>query len=683
LILSPAIPAAESSEARLPAESERITGMARYPLCSSPITIGGCEIRNRITRTAHGTGYAIEGKVTERLIVYHEARARGGVGSLFLETCGVHPTSPGPLWAFNDEIVAGWTQIADRLHALDTKVFPQLWHGGGQAQPPDGSPSWAASAIADPINGRVSQAMTKAMIDEVVEGFAAAARRAEQAGLDGVEVHGAHTYLVCSFLSPMTNLRTDDYGGSLENRTRFAREVLGAIRDATGPDFVVGIRLSGSEAAEGGIEPDEASRTRQIFEDEGLIDYCNVSMGGYHAFAKMIGAMHEPHRYELPTSEPVTRPSKVPTIVTGRFLTLAECEETLASGAADMISMVRALLADPELVKKSLEGREQDVRPCIGCNEGCVGRRFAVGAAVGQTGCTVNPHAGYEYQQQPLEPAATPRSVLVAGAGPAGLEAARTAALRGHRVVLHDAAAEPGGLVRYSRAAPYRAEIGNICDWLWQELERLGVERRLGSRVDAQLVREQGADAVIVATGSLPRRDGIQRLRPALRIEGLELPNVVTPLEVLGGELAVPRRAVVFDDLGNYQAVGSAERLLEQGAEVVYATSFGELCPDLFRSFQRDAVAERLGHYPGFRLETRSSVERVTPGTVTLRGLDSGRDEEIEAELLVLVTGFDPQSELLAELEAAGIEAHAVGDAVAPLLMPHAIATGYAAGAAV
>jgi 2,4-dienoyl-CoA reductase-like NADH-dependent reductase (Old Yellow Enzyme family) len=654
-----------------------------YPHVNSEIRVGHLRIRNRITRTAHGTGYAIDGKVTERLIAYHEARARGGVGSLFLETCGVHPTSPGPLWMFRDDIIEGLAPLATRLHALDTKVFAQLWHGGAQATPPGGGAAWAASALPDPIHGHVSLAMTQGMIDEMVAGFAAAAQRAQQAGLDGVELHGAHTYLICSFLSPMTNQRSDGYGGSIEHRTRFAREALAAVRAACGPEFVIGIRLSASEAIEGGLEPEETSRIRAMLEQEGLIDMVNISLGGYHNFGKMIGAMHEPHGYELPTSEPVTRPSGVPTIVTGRITTLAEAERVVASGAADMVSMVRALLADPELVNKSLAGRPGDVRPCIGCNEGCVGRRFAIGAAVGQTGCTVNPQAGFEYRGPWFQPASTPRSVLVVGAGPAGLEAAYAAAQRGHHVSLYEAASEPGGLVRYSRAAPSRNEIGKICDWLWAQLDRAGVERHLGQRVDAELVRRLAPDAVIVATGSLPRRDGIQRMRPALRVEGLEPTRTLTPLEVLSGELEIPRRAVVFDDLGNYEAVGSAELLLDQGSEVVYATSFAELAPDLFRSFQRDAVAERLGRHDGFRLVTRSSVERASPTSVTLRNLDSGRAEEVEAELLVLVTGFDPQDALAFELEPLGVEVHLVGDALAPLLMPHAFASGREAGVAV
>jgi NADPH-dependent 2,4-dienoyl-CoA reductase/sulfur reductase-like enzyme len=526
--------------------------------------------------------------------------------------------------------------------------------------------------------------MSQGMIDEVVAGFAAAAARAEQAELDGVEVHGAHGYLVGAFLSPMTNLRTDAYGGDLEGRTRFAREVLGAIRAAVGPDFVVGIRLSGSEAAEHGIEPAEAAAIRARLETDDLVDFVDVSMGGYHNLGKMIGAMHEPHGYELATSRPVTRGAGVPTIVTGRITTLREAEETLASGAADLVSMVRALLADPELVGKSLAGRERDVRPCIGCNEGCVGRRFATGAATSETGCTVNPQAGFEYRAEPLRPAQPPRSVLVVGAGPAGLEAARTAALRGHRVSVHDRADGYGGVVRLARRAPYRDELGTICDWLWEELERLGVERRLGSPIDVRAVRELAPDLVIAATGAAPRRDGVQRMRPGLRVEGVDQPHVLTSADVLAADREpAPRRALVFDDLGNYHAVGAAEHLLRWGTEVVFATSFSELGPDLLRSFQRDAVADRLGRYETFTLRTRTSVERITPTTVVLRDLYGARVHEEAADLVVLATGFDADVTLVEELTAAGIPVHPAGDAVAPQLLPHAFASGQAVGAAV
>lgn len=613
--------------------------------------------------------------MTERLIAYHEARARGGVGSIFTETCTVHPSSPGPLVAWRDEVVAGLAELAERLHALDTCVFAQLWHGGIQAFPRDGSPAWAPSRTTDPIHGRVTQPMTQAMIDEVVEGFADAAARAERAGLDGVEVHGAHSYLVHSFLSPLTNRRDDAYG---EDRLRFAREVLRAIRSATGSGFAVGIRIVGSEGVEGGIEPPDAIRIREALEDEGLVDFVDVSMGGYHALGKLVGAMHEPLGYELATSEPVTRGARVPTIVTGRVTTLAQAEAILAARTADLVSMVRATLADPELVAKTLAGRAEEVRPCIACNEGCVGRLFDLRPGGGRTGCTVNPDVGREGEPPPAR-VDVPRRVLVVGAGPAGLEAAWTAARRGHEVEIHDASEAPGGLLRSQRRAPHRDEVGRIGDWLWDELGRLGVERRLGSRVDATLAR--GFDAVVVATGSLPRRDGGQRLRPAVEVDGIE--RAVSPLEVLAGEVPVPRTALVFDDCGNYEAVGAVETLLGAGAEVTLATSFDTIAPDLFRSFQHGALAERLTAFPGFRAITRAVLVRIEPGRVTLGSLDGGSALEVDAELAVVMTGFEPQVALVEELRASGIEVHPAGDVVAPLLLPHAIASGRAAGLAV
>lgn len=637
--------------------------------------IAGARLRNRITRTAHGTGLASRGQVTERLIAYHAARARGGVGSVFTETCTVHPSSPGPLVAWRDDVVAGLAELAERLHALDTCVFAQLWHGGIQTFPSDGSAAWAPSATADPIHGRVAQAMSQAMIDEVVEGFAAAAARCERAGFDGVEVHGAHSYLVHSFLSPLTNRREDAYG---EDRPRFAREVLAAIRSVTSRSFAVGIRIVGSEGVESGIEPPEAIRIREALEDEGLVDFVDVSMGGYHALGKLIGAMHEPLGYELATSEPVTRGARVPTIVTGRVTTLAQAEAILADGVADLVSLVRATIADPELVAKTLAGHARDVRPCIACNEGCVGRLFDLRPGGGRMGCTVNPGVGREGEPPPAR-VAEPRRVLVVGAGPAGLEAAWTAALRGHEVAIHEAADAPGGLVRLARRAPHRDELGRICDWLWAELERLGVERRLGSRVDAAVA--EGFDAVIVGTGSLPRRDGVQRLRPALRVEGIE--HAVSPLEVLAGSAGTPKSALVFDDCGNYEAVGAVEALLEAGSEVTLATSFDAIAPDLFRSFQHGALVERLASYSRFRAVTRAVLKRIEPGRVTLGSIDDVRTTVVEAELAVVMTGFVPQVALAEELRTTGVDVHLVGDAVAPLLLPHAIASGRAAGLAV
>lgn len=655
----------------------------------SPVRVGSLMLRNRITRSAHGTGYLVDGEVTEKLIAYHEARARGGVGSLFLSAMAgpyLHWTTESPLPPGNKDVPVGIERLVERMHSHDTKVFSQLCHTGPLSTTMDGTPAWAPSVIAEPKFGHVPLAMTQAMIDEIVEAFADAARKLHQAGLDGLEIHGAHSYLVAAFLSPATNLREDDYGGNTENRARFACELLTAMRAATSPDFALGIRYSCSEFVPGGVEPQEAIRIRRALEDNSPIDMVNLSMGSYYDIGKAVGAMHEPHGYQIPTTGQVAGESKIPTIVTGRILTLAEAEQVLRSGAGDIVSMVRAMLADPELVAKSLAGRESEVRPCIGCNDSCIGRTETSQATVSlplSVGCTVNPEAGNEHLGKAASSSRS-RSVLVVGAGPAGLQAARTAALRGHRVVLHEADDAPGGLVRFSRAAPFREEIGRVCDWLWQELDRLGVEPRLGSRVDAALVEREGADVVIVATGSEPRRDGNQRLRPVHRIEGIDLPHVLTPLDVLAGSLAPAKRAVVFDDLGTYDAVGAAERLLADGTEeLVFATSFEIFAPDLYRTMQRDAAMRRLSAYAGFQLKTKIAIERVGTDSVVLSRIGGGPELLAEADAVVMATGFTSRAALFDELQGTGIETHLIGDALAPLKMPHAISSGHAAGAAV
>lgn len=447
-----------------------------YEILQEPVQIAGCRVPNRIVRTAHATGFA-RGEISPRLIAYHAARARGGVGLSFVEIAAVHPSTPSGVIAFHDGVIDGYRKLADACRPHGMRLFQQLWHGGSNAVPLDGGPAWGPSTVPEAQHGRTPLPMTQGMIDEVVAGFAAAARRCRQGGLDGVEVHGAHGYLPGQFLSPLTNRRSDGYGGSLENRTRFLREVLAAIRAAVGAGFPVGVRLSGTEGVAGGIQPDEARRTAEILEAAGLVDFVNVSMGSYYAFHKFIGAMHEPLGYEIPTSEPATKAVRVPTIVTGRIMDLHDAEQIVRSGIADLVSMVRATIADPEIVAKSFRGDAKRVRPCISCNQGCVGGLLG---AVGHVGCLVNPEAGFEADAQ-LAPARAPRRVLVVGGGPAGLEAALTAARRGHRVTLCEAGTQLGGVAQLARRAPHREDMVVIANWLAQELELLGVQVRLGA----------------------------------------------------------------------------------------------------------------------------------------------------------------------------------------------------------
>ena len=650
-----------------------------YEILQEPVRINGCVIPNRIVRTAHATGFA-HGEVSPQLIAYHEARARGGVGLSFLEIAAVHPSTPSSIFAFRDGVQDGYRRVADAIHRHGMRVFQQLWHGGSSATPLDGGPAWGPSTVPEPLQGRTPLPMTQGMIDEVVAGFASAARRCQEGGLDGVEVHGAHGYLVCQFLSPLTNRRSDGYGGSLVNRTRFLREALAAMRTAVGPDFPIGVRLSGTEGVEGGIQPDEASRTAEMLAAAGLVDFVNVSMGSYYAFPKFIGAMHEPLGYELPTSELVTKAVRVPTIVTGRIMDLHDAERVVRSGIADLVSMVRATIADPEIVAKSFRGDAKRVRPCISCNQGCVGGLLG---APGKVGCLVNPEAGFEGAPQVVR-AETPRRVLVVGGGPAGMEAAYTAARRGHRVVLCEAGRSLGGVSQLARRAPHREDMVVIANWLALELELLGVELRLGAPVTAAEAAAGGFDAVIVATGGEPRRDGRSRHRPTLAVEGVGLPHVGTPEDVLAGRLGDgARSALVYDDFGHVSGASTAEYLLARGCRVTFVTGQASLASELGPSLQADPYNARLRSHQDFTLFTRTIVTTIAPDRATLRDLDTALECEVEAELVVFETGALPRRELYDALVARGIEAHLAGDALSTRDMQHAFATGRRAGAAV
>lgn len=646
---------------------------APLTLVYQPLTIGDCTIPNRIARTAHATGLA-RGSIDEAFTQYHEARARGGVGLTILEIASVHPSSPAGINSWDDSIVDSYTSLASRLHDAGTAVFQQLWHGGHHAVSLDGSPNWSASDVPSPKVTVPPVPMTKLQIDEIVDCFAQATRRARDGGLDGVEIHCAHGYLINQFLSPLTNRRTDEYGGSFENRMRFAEEVLRAARQAVGTGFPIGVRLSGDEGVPGGIGPQDAAAIARRLTEGGLVDFVDVSLGGYHSFPKMIGGMHEPHGYELPTSTTVTGSVSVPTIVTGRITTLAEAEEVLASGTADIISMVRATLADPNLVRKTRDGRASEVRPCIGCNQGCVGGLFG---PMMQIGCTVNPAAAQETALGDITLAASPRSVLVVGGGPAGLEAARVAAVRGHRVGLHEAAPVLGGQLRFARSAPHRDEIGAFADWCASELERLGVEVVLGSTVDPSLIEALDPDVTVIATGSMPRNEPMQAARPGEAVAGLEQARTCTSTELLSGEVHVPTTAVVLDDVGHYEAIGVAEYLLERGASVTFVTrfdGFGHLVED---ALQAEPARQRLAGRP-FTLLARSHLVALGSDKATVRGLAGGEESLVPAELTVLVTGSTSQRSLGDACAAAGVPFHLVGDAVAPRFLQTAIHEAHA-----
>ena len=636
-----------------------------YPNVFQPLDIGGCTLPNRIVRAAHSTG-----AVGEDLIAYHEARAKGGAALTILQIAGVHPTSPTDIPVFTDRVLPFYEQMADRLHAAGGKVFQQLWHGGAAIEQRSLSSfrqPLAPSAIPSPMVGVVPQALTPAMIDELVEAFAAAARRCEEGGLDGVELHGAHGYLIGQFLSPATNLRDDGYGGSLENRTRFLREIVAAIRAETSPGFPVGLRISADDQIEGGVEPEEAAAIAKLVEAD--IDFLDVSLSSYWRFHRLLSTLDEGLGYEVPTSEVVTKAVDVPTIVTGRITTLDHAEHLIKSGVADLVSIVRGMIADPELVAKARDGRESEIRPCIGTSVGCVAR-FMV---AGKMRCVVNTAAGQETKVpfEPTDRVAEPKRVLVAGGGPAGLEAARAAALRGHEVVLYEMTSELGGQVRMAASAPPRSDLGAITAFLADELDRLGVTVNLRSPVDPDVVADERPDELVIATGTTPRR-GFQISAPSKPVPGSELPHVYTSWEVLGfgGRAAIGQRAVVFDDTGTFEAISVSDALMAAGAEVTFLSRHEQLgATILYPAATVEASRERLFSGP-FSFTPAVALREITPEAVVTRDLGTYAERRFEADTVVIVSYHDCNNELADYLRAEMLEhpgtprfnIHLVGD---------------------
>jgi len=650
----------------------------------TPIRLGPVEVKNRVVRTAHSTAIG-GGTLSDDLVAYHEARAKGGVGLTVIETMSVHPSSLGTLNLIDPSLAERYPRMMERMRPYGMRVFQQLFHAGHHGRPLDGSPPWGASDVPGSENGIPPVPMTKAMIDAVIEGYANTARSLESWGCEGVELHAGHGFLPQQFLSTYANKREDAYGGSFENRARFIIEALTALRGAVSKQMVVGLRLS-PDLMEGGVNVEDNLAVAQMAQDAGLVDYVSVSSGTFQTIHRMIGGMHEPAGFELVTTAPVTRPLRVPTMAIGRFRTLEEADQAIRAGEADMIGMVRATVADPDLVRKSLEGRPEQVRPCIACNQGCIGQ---VLAPPHRMGCAVNPAVGHELRlgDDRLQPAATPLTVLVVGGGPAGMEAARVAALRGHKVILAEAESDLGGTVKLAGAAPHRAGIRDIIVWLQDEVFRLGVEVRTGTYLEADDIVTAAPDRVIVATGSTPRLDGIQASNPGEPIAGIDRTNVFSSNDLfLAGRRDFGRTAVVIDDLGHYEAIAAAEHLAARGLDVNFVTRHVAFAPLMESSLMTIPALERLSR-GRFTLHTRTRAISVEPDGVvvgpTYLPVGSNQTVKLAADTVVFVSANRANRSLYDELRARGLDARVVGDANAPRFIPTAIREGNLAGAAV
>jgi 2,4-dienoyl-CoA reductase-like NADH-dependent reductase (Old Yellow Enzyme family)/thioredoxin reductase len=654
-----------------PAAEER----PRYPLVESPFTLGDIELRNRVVRTAHGTGLATE-VVSDDLIAFHQRRAAGGVGLLIVGDGIVHPSAKGVLSLWRAEAVPAMQSLGAAVHAEGAAILQQLSHQGAAAMGED--PPWGPSSIPIAATGRSPIAMTRAMIESVVEGFATSARRCREAGYDGVEVHAGHGFLVAQFLSPLMNDRTDEYGGELANRFLFLREVLTAIRAEVGPNFVIGTRVSVSERVFGGLEPADTLEIVGWLEKEQLVDFVDLSSGHLINYDPIIGGMHFPRGYQLPASAPIADQCGLPTICVGRVHTLDQAERILATTECDLVALTRSTIADPDLVRKSMEGRPDDVRPCIACNV-CLA---ATNAPARRITCAVNPVAGRELVLPALSAAPSPRRVLVVGGGPAGLEAARVASSRGHHVVLCDREQQLGGAVRVAGLAPHRADIVEIVEWQERQVIDQGIDIRRGTEVDAALVDSVTPHVVVLAAGAQDRMDGLQIAQPSLRPGGVGQPHVCSASALHRRRDLAPATAVVLDDLGGYEAVGAAEQLACSGARVTFVTRFPEIGALLGPTLEREPAQRRLGAL-GVRVMPHALVESIGPTSVMVSSLRGEGREEAEAEIVVLVSTRTPRNQLVPALESWGGDFRVIGDAVSSRDLAAAILEGFQVGAAV
>ena len=649
--------------------------MSEYQYLFSPLRIGSVTVPNRINFAAHLTNLSEDHQISERHIHYYRERARGGCGLITTEELTVHPSDlayAGLVDAFVPEVIPGFLKLTEAIHQYETKIFAQLNHNGMQA---DGKisrlPVWGPSPGKDPLFREMAKEMEVEEIKECIEYFQKSALHVVEGGFDGIEFQLGHSSLIRQFLSPATNFREDEYGGSLKNRMRFCLEVIDGVRKSVGKDFTLGVRLNADEMhPRGGLTIHDAMEIAGRLEAAGLIDFLDLSLGTFHNLFLVEGSMHTPLAYTTPLSAAIRSVVNLPVYATNRINDPHLAEKVLEDGQGDMINMVRALIADPELPNKAMEGREDDIRQCIACNQGCIGR-MGLGYTIG---CMQSPASGNEKELGlgTLKPCDAPKKVVVIGAGPAGLEAARTAALRKHQVIVFERNDHVGGQNIIAGKVAGRQEIQGVTRWLLGQVEKLDIDLRLGVEADEALVLGENPDAVVVAAGSRPKTNPIPG--------EYAYPQVVNTLDVLNETVETGEKVLLIDLDGHHQGTGTAEFLADRGKSVhvlVPALFQGaQLGPlqDLFLARQRLAK-KGVGCTPDIAvLEIQGTVAK---------GLNVYSNEMMDFEgydTIVLAAGNTSNDELYFALKGKVGELYRIGDCVAPRKTDMAIVEGHRVG---
>ena len=658
----------------------------------TPQKVADLELRNRIVMTAMHLNFTPDGKVNDRIVAFYEERARGGTGLIIVGGCTINDVS-GATWLLDmrdDSCVEGHAILADGIKKHGAAAACQLYHAGRYSHSisMEGRQAVAPSPIASRFTNEEPREMTYEDIQQTIRDYANAAGRVKEAGYDLVEVLACTGYLIPQFFSPTINLRSDEYGGSQENRMRFGLEVADAVREAVGPDFPIGFRIDGHDYMEGGNTNAEWSMYAAELEKHGA-NVINVT-----------GGWHETRVPQLPMSVPraglaylaagVKQAVGVPVIASNRVNDVFVADEILRMGMADLVTMARALIADPYLAEKAYEERYEDITHCIGCNQGCFDHVFYLQPVT----CTLNPRAGRELEYE-VQPTQTPKRVAVVGGGPGGMKAALTAAQRGHQVTLFEKSDVLGGQLNLAAIPPGREEFWTAVEDLDIQLDDAGVEVRLETEATAQMLEEEGFDAVLVATGAR------QAVPP---IPGIDGPNVVMAWDILEGkkdpegtDIVIIGGGAVGSETGMYVAsigtisgdtlfylftnngedTDTLRELCSRGIKKVTVVEMLEkVCCDVGIS-TRWTILQDMRHL-GIDIRRNTVAKRIEEGRVIVEV--DGKEEELPADTVIIAAGSCPNDELYGELKDTGMEVYLVGDAKEARKAIEAIQEGYEVG---
>ncbi len=663
----------------------------------SPINIGPIQIKNRVVFLPCGSNMAqpvwTDGEFSilpsERDVYYYEERAKGEVGLIIVEASVVHPSSDqnpiNPIFLYDERCIEPLKHLVETVHKYGTKIFIQLWHAGHQANNNIRTmrPMVSASQI-PPVKGfQGVKELEKEEIEEIIDGYGKSARNAREAGFDGVELH-THYSLPAQFMSPFFNKRTDEYGGSFENRMRFVLEVINAMRENIGNDRAVGLTLNADESIPGGLSADDMCKVAQTIEATGKVDFLEVKIGSKHNHAWVmapLGSGIPPGHLAEPIARIKESLKEKKILILGNpiLLTPYMGERLLEEGKMDMVGTGRGLIADPEIVKKISENRINDIIPCISCLQYCVGRDYQ-GVHLS---CVLNPATGREKQWGlgTLTQAEKKKSILVIGGGLAGLEAARVAGLRGHHVSLYEKEKVLGGQIQLSLKLPSRGMLMAAVKWYERQLKKHGVKVVTGVKVDLKIVDELNPDSIIVATGSSFVRTGLSGFI-AFPIPGWDQNNVHIPEDILRGEVNTGNNIIILDDVGTDVAIGVAYLLASQGKRVEIITRYPLLAPALYGPTGRYGFEYSRIAKLNVKCTINTYIKEISGNTVYAFNLFT-KEEVVREDVddIVIITSKQSHTDLYKQIKAKGKpEVFVIGDCAAPRGYGEAVYDGHKVG---